>query len=105
MLLDPDNYSDPSSFKPSRFLKISDSAARSIMELDPNVTDPSTVVFGFGRRACPGQWLAYDLLWISIASILASFDIMPAKDENGHPVPPQGGCIDKMTSCVLCLVS
>ncbi|KAI0753236.1 CyP450 monooxygenase [Daedaleopsis nitida] len=39
---DPKIYPDPDSFKPERFLKDD--------QLDPEVTDPSSIVFGFGRR-------------------------------------------------------
>ena len=98
MLLDPDNYPDPEDFKPTRFLK--KSTPTSAMELDTSVTDPSTMVFGFGRRTCPGRWLAYDSLWISIASLLAAFDINPIKDENGRPILPRGRSVDNFLSCV-----
>ena len=77
------------------------------MELDPNVTDPSTMAFGFGRRACPGRWIAYDSLWMSIASLLATFNIRPINDANGCPVPPEGRYIDTFLSYVspLCFTS
>ena len=42
MLYNEDDYPDPSAFKPERFIKDG--------QLDPNIRDPSTVAFGFGRR-------------------------------------------------------
>lgn len=48
------------------------------------------VAFGFGRRICPGRWLAYDLLWLTMASVIAVFDVEKAKDEHGVPITPNG---------------
>jgi cytochrome P450 len=42
MLHDPDVYPDPFSFKPERFLKDG--------KLNPDVKDPTKIIFGFGRR-------------------------------------------------------
>ncbi|KAF9017927.1 hypothetical protein BDZ89DRAFT_364741 [Hymenopellis radicata] len=44
--------------------------------------------FGFGRRACPGQEPAEASIWITLASILATFDIK--RIAGGDPT---GGCI------------
>ena len=56
------------------------------MSLDPHVLDPAEVVFGFGRRVCPGQHMAYDTMWITIACVLASLEIGKAKDGTGREV-------------------
>ncbi|OCH95899.1 cytochrome P450 [Obba rivulosa] len=43
--------------------------------LDPDVPtlDPTHYAFGFGRRICPGKYLAEDELFLLIATILATF--------------------------------
>lgn len=33
--------------------------------------------FGFGKRACPGQYIAKDVLFITVARLLWAFDIKP----------------------------
>ncbi|KAJ7235516.1 cytochrome P450 [Mycena rebaudengoi] len=72
-------YPDSFSFKPERFLLDG--------KLNPDVRTP-TFAFGFGRRICPGRHMAMSSLWISIASILAAFDISKAVGEDGNVVEP-----------------
>ncbi|KAJ7189263.1 cytochrome P450 [Mycena filopes] len=72
-------YPDPHAFKPDRFLLNG--------KPNPNVRDPQTV-FGFGRRICPGRHLAKSTLFIAVASILSSFDIIKAVDTDGQPIEP-----------------
>ncbi|KAH9167840.1 cytochrome P450 [Lactarius sanguifluus] len=76
ILHDPTTYPEPSKFKPERFL---DPAARAPL---PDAT------FGFGRRICPGRFLALDTVWITIASMLAAFEFLPEIDAGGRPAPP-----------------
>ncbi|KAJ6588877.1 cytochrome P450 [Mycena capillaripes] len=83
ILHDEDVYPDADTFKPERFLRDG--------KLDPNVREPD--VFGFGRRTCPGQSMAVDVLWIMIASLLAVFDITKPVDEEGQPIEPPTGFI------------
>jgi cytochrome P450 len=59
-------------------------------KLNPDILDPLLIAFGFGRRVCAGRYLAYESLWVAIASVLAVFDIHSAKDEHGNPIIPSG---------------
>ncbi|EAU32059.1 conserved hypothetical protein [Aspergillus terreus NIH2624] len=61
---DPNVYRDPASFKPERFLDTDGTAP----ELDPHM-----LAFGFGRRICPGRFLADSTIFMSIAQSLTVF--------------------------------
>ena len=56
--------------------------------LDPDAPDPLDVAFGFGRRICPGRFMAYESMWITIASMLAVFTMEKAKDADGVDITP-----------------
>ncbi|TFK41780.1 cytochrome P450 [Crucibulum laeve] len=81
MLHNEEDYPDPNTFKPERYLN-------SKGEVDPKVRDPATIAFGFGRRACPGSHIAEAMIWLTAASILSTFNIKPAVDENGTAIMP-----------------
>jgi fumagillin biosynthesis cytochrome P450 monooxygenase len=85
-LHDPTVYSRPDIFEPGRFLE---------PRCEP---DPAPHQFGYGRRACPGQYIASDTLFLTMARLLATFDIRKAVNENGREleVAPQSraGIID-----------
>ncbi|KAI0053497.1 cytochrome P450 [Auriscalpium vulgare] len=74
MLHDKSVFPEPSRFLPEHFLKDSD--------LFPDFA------FGFGRRACPGRYMAWHSVWIAVVSVLAAYDISPAVDEHGQEVSP-----------------
>ena len=40
-------------------------------------------------RICPGRYLAFDTLWIFVASTLAVYDIRKAVDGEGKVIEPQ----------------
>ncbi|KAF8157103.1 cytochrome P450 [Crassisporium funariophilum] len=80
MLQNESDYPDPATFKPERFLKDG--------QLNPEIRDPATVAFGFGRRACPGAHVGLSMIWIAAASILSTFKISRAIDRKGFPIEP-----------------
>ncbi|KAJ7894648.1 cytochrome P450 [Mycena olivaceomarginata] len=80
LLQDETMYPNPEAFRPERFLLNG--------KLNPAIRDPETVAFGFGRRICPGKHMATSTLWITIASILSTFDIRKAVGKDGEVVEP-----------------
>ncbi|KAK1220118.1 hypothetical protein PQX77_017157 [Marasmius sp. AFHP31] len=76
ILHDPNTFPEPMAFRPERFLS-----------KDPAVNDPVDCAFGYGRRICPGRFMAEAQLWISIACILHSFNISGAEDDQGRNIP------------------
>jgi len=79
MMKNPEEYPDPDAFKPERFLDESGG-------INPNVRDPYTMAFGFGRRICPGRPLSANSLVLFAASTLHVFDITPGLDASGNEV-------------------
>ncbi|KAG2090009.1 cytochrome P450 [Suillus discolor] len=74
---DEKRYPDASNFIPERFID-SDGALTS--------DDPAQYIFGLGRRACPGRYNADSSAWAAIATMLATLDISPAKDDQGKEI-------------------
>ncbi|KAL9567214.1 hypothetical protein ACKAV7_008644 [Fusarium commune] len=67
-------YHDPMEFKPERYFE------------PENEPSPMDLVFGFGRRACPGRWIADQTLFLSIAQTLAVFEIKKELDGEGTEI-------------------
>ncbi|KAF9262694.1 cytochrome P450 [Marasmius fiardii PR-910] len=85
---DPQYFPDPETFDPQRWL----SPEGKIRE------DIKSYPFGFGRRVCPGQWIATASTFINTALQLWAFDIAEDSKEkidtlaftesaNAHPMP------------------
>ncbi|THU81799.1 cytochrome P450 [Dendrothele bispora CBS 962.96] len=73
---------EPDKFNPERFL-----TKDGILNSD--IPDPD-FDFGFGRRICPGRHVGLASLWISMASVLATFNLEKARDGNGRVLEPSG---------------
>ncbi|KAJ7679177.1 cytochrome P450 [Mycena polygramma] len=73
--LNPADFPDPHRFDPERFMSKRDY---------PGPWQHSS--FGYGRRVCPGQYLALNSVYINIARILWGFDLSKARDDKGQEI-------------------
>jgi hypothetical protein len=78
ILHDPAVYPEPLKFYPDRFMDEKGGSGPAAPH------DHVNVAFGYGRRICPGRFMADAQLWISIACILSAFEILPGVDETGQ---------------------
>lgn len=76
ILHDPSLYPHPFEVTPERYIDADD-------KLNP---DPRTFAFGYGRRVCPGQFLADHSLFIVVATVLSTMNIGRAKRDDGTPI-------------------
>ena len=75
-LHDEANYKEPALFNPERYLGP-----------EPEM-DPRTMCFGFGRRICAGRELADKSVFLTIAMVLATFNIRKPIGADGHVIEP-----------------
>ncbi|TFK72866.1 cytochrome P450 [Pluteus cervinus] len=68
-------FPDPDEFRPERFLE------------NPKLMS-FMAPFGFGRRICPGLHIAQQSIFILMARMLWTFDIVPLKDSEGRDILP-----------------
>ncbi|KAF9266529.1 cytochrome P450 [Marasmius fiardii PR-910] len=76
MTRDENVYTEPESFIPERFLTEDGRCNKNQMVL----------VFGFGRRICPGRHFALSTLWTAMVSVLSEFEIGPAENDTGRQI-------------------
>ncbi|EIM80788.1 cytochrome P450 [Stereum hirsutum FP-91666 SS1] len=80
LMHDPDVYPDPDTFEPERYLQSRTNTPQ---------PDPRKYVFGFGARVCPGSQFAEQSLFLSISSVLATFDVAKCTSETGFAIEPE----------------
>lgn len=85
-------FPDPFTFKPERF---------TTPDMDPRVPAAVDYAFGFGRRVCPGRWMAHSFVWIVVASVLSTFRIEKAV-RDGRVIEPTGAFTPGILACVVC---
>ncbi|PYI28700.1 cytochrome P450 oxidoreductase OrdA-like protein [Aspergillus indologenus CBS 114.80] len=120
---DPDVYPDPDAFRPERFLPSSSAtnggggggggggATTTAADVQ---RDPHLLVFGFGRRVCPGRTLADANVYLTIAQALTVFRIQGPENADwkpeflpgviSHPVVPAGLRIEARSEAHAALV-
>ncbi|KAJ1309213.1 hypothetical protein OPQ81_004882 [Rhizoctonia solani] len=79
MLHNPQVYRDPHVFNPERFMGPPENMER----------NPENIIFGFGRRRCPGVNVAHSSIWLAITFVLATYNITPALGPDGKPMLPR----------------
>jgi cytochrome P450 len=84
-------FPDPFTFKPERFIG---------PDVDPRVHPAVDYAFGFGRRVCPGRWMAHAFVWVVVASVLSAFRIEKAV-RDGRVIEPTGAFTPGILSCVV----
>ncbi|PFH48299.1 hypothetical protein AMATHDRAFT_42349 [Amanita thiersii Skay4041] len=99
MLHNENVYSDPLTFNPDRFIKNG--------KINKEVRDPAHAIWGFGRRVCPGRFLAFPSIWIMVASIVSVFEVSKALDPSGNVIEPSEDfipglvCAPKSFTCLM----
>ncbi|CAA7258706.1 unnamed protein product [Cyclocybe aegerita] len=93
ILHDETMYPEPFDFQPERFLQSKDGGKDGVCP-DPFIMG----AFGFGRRICPGRYLALNSAWIAIASILSLYTISKFVEEDGTVVEPTVEFTDGLVS-------
>ncbi|THV01080.1 cytochrome P450 [Dendrothele bispora CBS 962.96] len=81
---DPDVYEDPETFNPGRYLQNEFGTKPGV-----DVSDfRNNIVFGNGRRMCPGMHLANTSLALNVMNLLWAFEFSPAIDpRTGEHIP------------------
>ena len=78
MAHDEELFPDPEVFRPERFLESTHPKLQNF-----------TIHFGFGRRICPGMYIANQSVFIVLVRLLWAFNIEPVVGADGKPtIPP-----------------
>ncbi|KAI8075987.1 cytochrome P450 [Halteromyces radiatus] len=83
MHMNPDIYSDPEIFKPERFLNNTRTMSSSA---NGNINQRDHFIFGWGRRICPGIYLAEVEMYHIFIRIFANASIAAPLDGDGKEV-------------------
>ncbi|KAG5643123.1 hypothetical protein DXG03_001549 [Asterophora parasitica] len=68
---------EPEEFRPERYAQKTD------------LPDPREVVFGFGRRICPGRHFAESSVWCIMANVVATLDISRTPEDQERDTFPE----------------
>ncbi|KAG2065218.1 cytochrome P450 [Suillus decipiens] len=85
-----EGHDDPDIFRPERHF-----ASDGTLLPDTITAKP---MWGFGRRGCPGRFIAEAATWSAVVHLLAAFRIAKAKDKSGKEIEVK----EEFTSGVVC---
>ncbi|KAH9917082.1 cytochrome P450 monooxygenase [Fomitopsis serialis] len=80
MTRDAELYPEPEVFRPERFWGLSEEEMEDMC--------PRNIIFGYGRRICPGRRFADTSIWLSMAAIVATLDVEKARTALGEEITP-----------------
>ncbi|KAG8899458.1 hypothetical protein FRB99_006703 [Tulasnella sp. 403] len=81
---DKDLFDEPDTFEPERFIRSPYGVKKGI---DPReVVNIKDLVFGAGRRICPGMILGRSSVMLNTARLLWGFDLLKATNPDGTPI-------------------
>lgn len=83
---DPERYPDPDSFKPERWLEPSYPTYREPLTEFPTLLN--TMMFGAGRRSCPGMLVGAKNVYIQVMMLVWACNLRRAKDKKGEEIVP-----------------
>ncbi|KAI7865851.1 cytochrome P450 [Spinellus fusiger] len=83
MHLDPDVYSEPDKFIPERYMN---NKSTMFASANGNTSERDHFNFGWGRRICPGIYLAEAELFYVYVNLWSRCTIEPMLDSNNNPV-------------------
>ncbi|KAH9911170.1 cytochrome P450 [Fomitopsis serialis] len=90
MTHDERTYDAPATFRPERFLDATSS--------DGELEDPRNIVFGHGRRLCPGRLFGDASVFLAIAGVAATLNIDKARDAEGNVITPEARFFSSLIS-------
>ncbi|KAG8884710.1 hypothetical protein FRB97_003494 [Tulasnella sp. 331] len=92
ILHDEKRFPNHATFNPDRYLPGThggEGREKDVQDSDNAPLSPWVVAFGYGRRSCQGIPLVESGLWIAMATILSTFEILPKTDpKTMKPVIP-----------------
>ncbi|KAI9253384.1 cytochrome P450 [Phascolomyces articulosus] len=91
--MNPDVYDDPKQFLPERFL---DKLKPMYASANAAVHERDHFNFGWGRRTCPGSFLAEVEIFYILARLLAKTKIEPTLDQEGQPNYPDLNALNEV---------
>jgi cytochrome P450 len=81
-----DLWENPSEYQPERFLKLVDEEYK----IDKTSTD-KLFAFGFGKRACIGEGLARDTIFLILTALIQKYQfILPENEPKPSLIPLMG---------------